>query len=816
MNRRFKRKTVALVLASIITIAGSFASNNFKNSIKALKFDTEASGIVNLTIQTKFNYDATITPVKKDSSTYVIMLPEINDESDGSPELGNGVESIDIRTMPYTTTGKGYTKITLKTMPNAILKAQKAIFIENKEKKDEKSNNVTNSNSNTNHQPQPISLASATQTKQSIETKNPQSDKINSNQNKDNTNTNNKNIKYSSNTSEQNLNFDDNKPQNTNFDDNNSNDLFEIMIIVFSGLLVIMLSVYWFLKNNNKIPEIIGEQPNFDIEDEVITKPKINVERKKASKTIKRAIKNLDKMYEKPVKMPNIKDFEVNKDNNNKNDDSSVIVDLDELFQENKVEKQEENDNGIFDEFLDEFYGAENEIQKKIEEQAETDRYNEELFNKFINDDSIKFSKDDISKIDKLLNLELSEDIMNILEKYNNAEDNRKIKVNDTISDVDKMVAEYTVNQNISFTKEDIDALDKIMNVELDNDFVTNLKTDPKRTEEMTWEILNRDNKKHNTKEILTLKVKDILPNLSEELKKYGNTTIESNARPEVIFADENYDVATFAVDQNLLKVEDENINNKAEAEQDNIMQQDLSLPAIKVDLPTIDNANTYINSDDETVYKEEDTEEMERALREAVQNVTLIPNIESQIITEPKNKQDNVQTPVKNHIQKPTSTEEKTPLNKQADRVKYTENSAQRLIHLIEQKKEEHRTIREARKLQQQENIQKTESVKQEVIIKECVVDGINYQILAKSSFDNKVGCYLATCEEEGYSILGFLGDKIFKIKQYEKIDNTKLQTRESEKLPDGSIRYIVRIGIHKFILDVNDDKMEYVMDLC
>ena len=36
------------------------------------------------------------------------------------------------------------------------------------------------------------------------------------------------------------------------------------------------------------------------------------------------------------------------------------------------------------------------------------------------------------------------------------------------------------------------------------------------------------------------------------------------------------------------------------------------------------------------------------------------------------------------------------------------------------------------------------------------------------------------------------------------------------SEKLDDGTLRYIVRIGIHKFIMNVKKDDMEFVMDLC
>ena len=76
-------------------------------------------------------------------------------------------------------------------------------------------------------------------------------------------------------------------------------------------------------------------------------------------------------------------------------------------------------------------------------------------------------------------------------------------------------------------------------------------------------------------------------------------------------------------------------------------------------------------------------------------------------------------------------------------------------------------------------------------------------------------MGCYLAQINNE-YAILGYVGDSIFKIKYYKKLSSNKLQARINEKLNDGTIQYIVRIGLHKFILNVKKDKMEYVMDLC
>ena len=63
---------------------------------------------------------------------------------------------------------------------------------------------------------------------------------------------------------------------------------------------------------------------------------------------------------------------------------------------------------------------------------------------------------------------------------------------------------------------------------------------------------------------------------------------------------------------------------------------------------------------------------------------------------------------------------------------------------------------------------------------------------------------------------VIGFVGDKLIELKQYQILKSEKIQSRMSEKLADGTLRYIVRIGLQKFIVDVVDDDIKYVMDLC
>ena len=44
--------------------------------------------------------------------------------------------------------------------------------------------------------------------------------------------------------------------------------------------------------------------------------------------------------------------------------------------------------------------------------------FNEELYNKFISDENLKFSKSDIEKIEKLLSIEISDDTMKNISQF--------------------------------------------------------------------------------------------------------------------------------------------------------------------------------------------------------------------------------------------------------------------------------------------------------------------------------------------------------------------------------------------------------------
>ena len=129
--KNFKKRTIALVLASVVTVAGSFASERFKNSLMNLSFETSENGALSMIVQTKTNYSGSFKAIKRDANTYLLVLPEFDSKAP-TPDLTNSpnIESVNIRTMPYTNNGNGYTRITVKTYNQPTLAVQHRLYIE--------------------------------------------------------------------------------------------------------------------------------------------------------------------------------------------------------------------------------------------------------------------------------------------------------------------------------------------------------------------------------------------------------------------------------------------------------------------------------------------------------------------------------------------------------------------------------------------------------------------------------------------------------------------------------------------------------------
>lgn len=882
--KQFKKRTIALVLASVVTVVGAFGADNYRNSLMSLKFESGSNGAVSMTVLTKRNYEQSITPVKKDATTYVIMLPETNSQMPSTPELAGDVESVNVRTMPYTSGSKGYTKITIKTAPNAMLTASKALYIPEKKSEDE---------SPTSQPIQPIppredyqSTSPVIPNRDEVQTRNPVPIRSASGVNQTSPVDIKQSVRQFETTPAREESFANNAQKKTPEPVQENSNSFEVMLLIMGVLFVVVTSVFIYLKGKDKMAEVIGEQVDFS-DDESKKGKKKEPEKKKIRSTIRK----LDKMYSKPTKMPveslqftspdPVPQTSTQPEIEPQPVDDSLVVDLDELFQEKTKtaepqEKETEEDNNALEDFLNGFsFMDEPEDVQKDEDKA----FNEELYNKFISDENLKFSESDIEKIEKLLSIEISDDTMKNISQFavTNPIENRPT----SRERLENFVTSYTVNQDITFSKDDVNALYKLMNVELDNDFITDLRTNPNRIQEMREEIKKQKAKPHKASELLTLNVRDMLPDLSEALKRQGNKDIESEVKPQVVYYSEGYDVSTLSLKDELpdLSVE---INNDAAYESrpsDEVELVDSSYEVAKMsvgdEIPDLDDVFNH----PEKYEKQEDVVEVdEEALLRNITNVSFKPFYDGNEEEEIENDFDNENAPTVSDMQDEFSQfgdnfeivndseleleqanvtqtddfetlfddkyvdfdkkiedvqelheEVKVPevepvkdtllpkLEKKVTKTsKNRSDEANELIRRIEEKEAEKKLAKQKPEV---EKVEPKTEIKQDDInvceIKNLIIDNEIFEIVSKADFSDKLGCYLVK-NSSGYQVIGFVGEKLLKIKHYEHLKGEKMQARVSEKLPNDVLRYIIRLGSHKFILNVSADNMEYVMDLC
>ncbi len=876
--KQYKKRTIALVLASVITVAGSFAASNYKNSLMSLNFASDSNGSVNMIVKTKTAYEGNLSLVRKDLNTYVLTLPEVNSFAP-TPELNavGNIESVNIRTMPYSNGGNGYTRVTVKTLGNTLLNAKNEIYIPSAEQKaiaasvnpveevqrPEPQREVSQSESPSRYQER-VGETRIPQQTNSVEREKTEE-------------------QYIPEHVEESTTIEEASPVSVR----ETKDPTEGFLLVLGIFLILTSVVYFYIKAKNKLADIAGEQINLEV-DEKPKKPEKKTT--KDAKKIRSTIKQLDSKYPRSsVQQPRgytspiptqikVPIEEVN------------IVDLDELFQEKLKSEahmdlaENDDENEALEDFLSGFSFDEPE---EVVEEIDTVGYDEEFYEKILSEGTLKFSAEDVVKINDLLNMEISDSTLRDKDKYLVSNPIVQPVSKDTI--LENLITEYTILQNISFTADDVNALYKLISVEIDKDFVTDLRTNPKRAKEMEAEILRKKSKPHKTSETLTLNVKDMLPDLSEALRKQGGRKIESEVKPTTVYYSEGYEYQKLSLEEALpdLSVE---INRKGAF---------VSKPSAKVELVATGYEYEKLSLTEEMPdlqdvllhpekYEEPEPEEVvvdEEALLNNISNVQFKPfydgteefevinNFEDEdapsvddiqkemsefdnfVIAEEENisvpqieneyddfealyneefvdldkeiKQEELKVaqevesePVLEEIVKPETIELPKPQPKierpvvKTVEYKRTEKSAE-LLQKIEQKRQEREIKRAEVAAQKAAKIEAKPEMKKSADVDNCIVRGRSYKVISSVAFAENSGCYLAK-NDKGYQIIGYIGDRLLELKQYSELKSEKIQARLSEKLEDGALRYLVRIGLKKFILDVSENDIHYVMDLC
>lgn len=759
--KSFKKRALTLVLATVISVGGAFA-NTYKNNLKALKFENGENGAINISIQTEKPYEKPISLNKRDANTYILILSEVKNLA-STPDFSNftsNITSVHVNTLPYTENGKGYTRIVIKTHGTAPITANSKLYTitheeqeeilqrerELRERMEETQNRARhvekraedtfdrNQTSNTSSKNKTTTKASVVEKAQTqtpaeipkVETTTTESDL--------------ENYTSSSNT--------------------------EQMMLIMAILIILSISILLYFRAKNRMTDLAGEKLEIDIEEEEKQSSKAET----SKMTVNRVVKT-----NQPAKAPVINSTvpikTISKENSN-------IVDLDELFQETKMQTEEE-ENAALEDFLNGFSFDEEFAKQEAEE---TLTFNEELYNSIINNKKIKFSNEDIKRVHQLMSSEINDDTLKNLPDY--LVSNPIAKKPSIEKLVENVVTTLSVSNNVSFTKEDINALQKIISVELDNDFVQNLKIDPERTKQMEKEIQTYNKDTRKPAKIKTLNVKKELPDLSKISSKNIDNTKLKEIKP--LDYSTNCEVTKLEVDLDVdfSKATD---TTKEETPKQKLNESNWETSTLKISemLPDLNDALLHPEK-----YKKPEPEKFvadEKVLLDRLTNLSFKP----------------IDDGTQNFEIINTSFDEDTEDFIEEERQKLTPEEV-----MLELQK-----LQELENLGVKPNIPKPTSSSN--VQSKIAIENQAFTIISSINFDDAKGCHLAK-NEKGYIILGFIGEKLFKIKEYPELKSEKIQARLNEQLPDGHLRYLVRIGINKLIVDVSNTEIKYVLDLC
>ena len=590
------------------------------------------------------------------------------------------------------------------------------------------------------------------------------------------------------------------------------------MTVIFCISILLMLIGFIYMLSKDKMASVVGDQNDIDIDKNKKNKKQSN------TKKIKNKINKLDKTYSSNKTSSDFKyEFEDNytkdEDNlttdNNGNDDvqQDVIVDLDMLYKESQQASSESiTNNDISSSNYDDLADLMSSfITNSMPEETEEETFDEKLYDRVISSTNISFSDEDIQKISNLIQMEISQETLDDLEKYKNTPVQKHATKDEILADI---LATYSIKQNITFSEDDVNAIKQIMNVELSPEFTKDFSTNPIRTKAVEKEILESIGKKpHRTSEILTLSVKDMLPDLSQELKKQHGKNIKSEVKPTVVYYSEGYEYDKLKVSEDFLNISKNLTQNEYKPSyQAPIVESgyDYSTLAIKDELPDLADAKANPEK-----YQEKPAQIAvdEKALLKSIANVTFKPFYDEKTANE-VDKFDNNDFADKG-LNNSTSIQQKTK-----NESKNFDN-AEKLLKLIEEQKNE-RAIREQsaeeaeffrRELEEASSKNKSPKKIKNKTLETYKYNGENVELLSTAKCTKNSTCKIIHTNNK-YIVLGCINDKDIVLKEYNSLKNCEIFVRRNSK--DDKSTFLVKIGFNKFIIRITEDNMEFVMNLC
>ena len=785
---RYKKKTIALCLASLLTVVGAFGAENYNNTLMDIKVNVGSGGFVSITTFTEKPYNEIVKAKKIDDNTFVITLKDTNNNA-SAPNINkyDNIESIQISTYPYTPEAEGCTRIVVKTNGEPALSASNALYIPD--------NIITSSkgeydSSEEDYEDSPSEDYDTTTEEQSEN---------------DTTYT------PEDNTGAENSESTPDTFTPSDYTSQSSGNSSEYMTVILCISILLVLIGFIFMLSRDKMASVVGDQGNLDVEEDK--------KNKKQSKTkkLKSTINKLDKTYSNKKTSS---DFSYNtqtteyttvtEENTHtaEEDEPQNVVDLDLLYQETQKApalntEEVDNDNDDLADLLNSFMS-----ESEPEEIPEEEPFDEEFYNKIINSTKLNFTESDIKKLNALLQVEISSETIDNLKKYMS----KPIKAAPTKDQIlADLISTYSINQSISFTNDDVKTIQKLMNVEIGEDFTKDFTTNPERTKIVEKKIReNTGHKAPKTSEILTLSVKDMLPDLSQELKKQGGKAIKSEAKPTVVYFSEGYEYQKLEVSDDFQTIKADSKQNEYKPSYDAPVVAsgyEYSTLSIKDELPDLADVKANPKKYDNTPKKQSADES---ALLKSLANVTFKPFYEDSVNTMSFEEFENDEPENNSIVTEPVLTVPVKTTTRNDD-------NAQKLLKLIETQQNERalkkQSDSDAFKKELEASVAKRKKQPEKQTPEPCRFNGEDAELIKTVKCSENTTCKIIHTKE-AYYITGNMGEKVFLLKEYKTLKDCSLFVRPHKK--DNKEKYLVKVGTHKFIIKVTNDKMEFMMDLC
>ena len=807
---RYKKRTIALCLASLLTVVGSFSAENYNNTLMELKINVGSGGFVNLIAFTKKPYDIPIKKSQIDENTYVLTLKDTNNAAP-APDIKEheNIESIKISTYPYTTESDGCTRIVVKTKGEPVLSASPALFItDNNQFSSQEQYENDDSEETTEAEEENIDTAAEDDIQDDS-----QDDSTESSENSQQTYT---------------------PPEHSS---GSSIGTSEYLTVLLYGLILLLLIGLIFIFSKNKMASVVGKQEEFDVNDKN--------KKQSSTKKLKPPINKPEKTYSQKKTYADLSYSKTNEDTKNdiqENTDEAQevqnVVDLDVLFQETKksttetsVEQEESIDDlaDLLDSFITEF-----PVEETHEEEQES--FDEELYNKIINNNNLKFSDEDINKINTLMQLELSSETIEDVKKYISSPVKKTRTKDQMLAD---LVSTYSAKQNITFSHEDVMAIEKLMSVELGPDFTKDFTTNPARTKIVEKGIRERTGKNpHRTSKIITLSVKDMLPDLSKELEKQKGKSIKYEGKADIVYYSEGYEYTKLEVPEDLSVIlANQNENEYKPSYEAPIVESGYEVQTLTINDDLPDFFDVKANPDKYEHKKEKQTVD-ENALLKSIANVTFKPFYEETDNMVNPFDDFEIISPYENETKEEPivfdadidNFDTKIEINRsdwenKAKKEARNDENARQLLEIIEAQKAERElkklavddsVLPEKEKVQEKEPTVITDKNRTEPENKTQKLfsyNGANAELIKSVKCTENSECKIIHTDNK-YIVIGCINNKEIILKEYTDLKNSNMYIRLNDK--SDKTKYLVKIGLNKFLIQITNDNMEFVMDLC